>query len=345
MHNMVSIPTPAGSTHNHIPDAMPITNIKWRPAAAGGAGHGNTVLLSTSSEGLIQQWQTSTGKCLHSIKEDNGNMIYALDYAHDGLQFAVAGSDKHVYIYDETTKQLIHAMAEGAHHQPGHANRVFSVKFHPDDTNLLISGGWDRTLQLYDMREGQVVCSIFGPAISGDSLDIFGDMIVTGSNRNKDTVQIFSISRRQLIQNVDWEATAKKDFDAGFSLATKFSKPNPNLIFSGGAGKNEIKIFENNIDGSASMRILGTITDLESPCLCIDAAKNGESILFGLQDGSIYTVGYKIDDDMEGYEGYQGLLNSDRVEEYFAGKELNKPMTHPHKTVTTSEQQSEEMKE
>lgn len=129
---------------------------------------------------------------------------------------------------------------------------------------------------------GQVAFSIFGPDISGDSLDVHGDMIVTGSKRNKDTVQIFSISRRQLIQNVDWEATTKKDFDAGYALATKFSKPKPNLIFSGGAGKNEIKIFENNIDGSATMKILGTVSDLESPCLCIDASKNGESIVFGL---------------------------------------------------------------
>lgn len=26
---------------------------------------------------------------------------------------------------------------------PGHNNRVFAVKFVPDDFNLLLSGGWD----------------------------------------------------------------------------------------------------------------------------------------------------------------------------------------------------------
>lgn len=52
---------------------------------------------------------------MHTLKEDNGNMVYALDYAHDGLQFAVAGSDRKVYIYDETTKKLMHAMTEGPH--------------------------------------------------------------------------------------------------------------------------------------------------------------------------------------------------------------------------------------
>jgi len=39
-------------------------------------------------------------------------------------------------------------------------------------------------------------------------------------------------------------------------FGARFSKPNPNFIIAGGAGKNEVKIFENNADGSASFRIL-----------------------------------------------------------------------------------------
>ena len=53
---------------------------------------------------------------------------------------------------------------------------------------MLISGGWDRTIQIYDIREGRTVGSIYGPQISGDALDIYDDMIITGSNRNKDIV-------------------------------------------------------------------------------------------------------------------------------------------------------------
>jgi COMPASS component SWD3 len=64
---------------------------------------------------------------------------------------------------------------------------------------MIISGGWDRTIQLYDLRTGSVIDSIFGPCISGDSLDVFEDLIVAGSNRCKDVVQLFSLNKRQLI--------------------------------------------------------------------------------------------------------------------------------------------------
>lgn len=34
------------------------------------------------------------------------------------------------------------------HVTSGHSNKIFAVKFHPTDTNLLVSGGWDKTVQV-----------------------------------------------------------------------------------------------------------------------------------------------------------------------------------------------------
>ena len=123
------------------------------------------------------------------------------------------------------------------------------------------------------MREGRTVGSIYGPQVSGDALDIFDDMIVTGSNRNREIIQMFSLSKRQLIYNIDWESASRKDVESGYIFGCKFSKPHPNLIIAGGAGKNEVKIFENNADGSGNFRILANIHELESPCLSLDTSK------------------------------------------------------------------------
>lgn len=92
---------------------------------------------------------------------------------------------------------------------------------------------------------------------------------------------MFSFSKRALIYNIDWESSSRKDIEAGYVFGAKFSKPNPNLIIAGGAGKNEVKIFENNADGSATFRILANIHELESPCLSIDTARQGDTFAMG----------------------------------------------------------------
>ena len=135
------------------------------------------------------------------------------------------------------------------------------------------------------MREGRTVGSIYGPFVSGDSIDCFDDLIVAGSNRNKEVVQMFSLSKRALINNIDWESSSRKDVEAGYVYATRFSKPDPHFIIAGGGGKNEIKVFENNVDGSASMRIITHVSEIESPVLSLDTSKTGDNFAFGCQNG------------------------------------------------------------
>lgn len=114
---------------------------------------------------------------------------------------------------------------------------------------------------------------------------------------------MFSFSKRQLIHNIEWESSSRKDGEAGYVFGTRFSKPNPNLIIAGGAGKNEVKLFENNADGSATFRIVASIQDIETPCLSLDTAKTGDQFAFGCQDGRIYICAYKFEEGIE-FEGY-----------------------------------------
>lgn len=116
---------------------------------------------------------------------------------------------------------------------------------------------------------------------------------------------MFSLSQRKAIFNIDWESASRKDIESGYLFGCKFSKPHPNIIIAGGAGKNELKIFENNADGSANFRVLTHIHDLESPCLSLDVTKSGDNFAFGCQDGRVFLCNYKLEDggDFEGYNG------------------------------------------
>ena len=59
----------------------------------------------------------------------------------------------------------------------GHINRIFCIKAHPDDPNILVSGGWDGMIKIYDIRDKGPVGSMGGTMVSGDSIDIYDDMI------------------------------------------------------------------------------------------------------------------------------------------------------------------------
>ena len=74
----------------------------------------------------------------------------------------MAGSDRSIYVYDEIAKKLELSMRGRDLKTPGHQNRIFSIKCHPEDENILATAGWDRSVKIYDIRTKGPVASIGG---------------------------------------------------------------------------------------------------------------------------------------------------------------------------------------
>ncbi len=74
----------------------------------------------------------------------------------------------------------------------GHSNRIFALKFHPTNSNILVSGGWDSTVQIWDLAKRISIKSIYSPHICGDAIDIdfSGEKLLTGSYRRDDAIQV-----------------------------------------------------------------------------------------------------------------------------------------------------------
>ena len=66
-----------------------------------------------------------------------------------------------------------------------------------------------------------------------------------------------------------WDFSPIKDTEAGYIFAARFSNDG-NFVIAGGAGKNELRIFANNVDSSRSFKPLMEITGLPCPVYCID---------------------------------------------------------------------------
>lgn len=254
--------------------SLPTTSIRFRPITA--STRTKNVFLAANATGVIQHWHMTSGKCLHST-EDPGNQIYALDYNDDGSRFITAGKDRCIRVYEEATKSLICTMKGGSgygnHATPGHSNRIFSIKCVPNNDNLIISGGWDNTIQIWDIREGVSVRSIYGPHICGDSLDVCGNEILAGSWRPNNQLEIFDFGSGKKITDIPWLGGVNNSVFASVGqpacmlYAAQFSKEgNGHFIAAGGSGQNEAKIF----DHQNNNEVIGTITGLTRGIFAID---------------------------------------------------------------------------
>jgi COMPASS component SWD3 len=223
--------------------AMPATGVRWRPVT-GVRTH--TIVTFVSSDGSVSQYQMPSGKCVYNKIPVYRNELYCIDYEPEGDYFAVGGKNGRVYIIDDETKKITNDMHEGLKYISGHANRIFSCKFDANDRNCLVTGGWDRALYVHDLRTNGPVASIYGPLISGDSIDMLNGLILAGSHRGKEPLQVFDLGMRKMIYNIDWEISGSY-FDSAFLYGARFLTDNSDVVIAGGSG-GQVKMFEHSED-------------------------------------------------------------------------------------------------
>ena len=71
--------------------ALPTTSIRFRPSSE--ENKTKNVLIAANAAGSVQHWHMTSGKCLHSLFEEDKNQVYALDYDKNGTRFFTAGKD------------------------------------------------------------------------------------------------------------------------------------------------------------------------------------------------------------------------------------------------------------
>eukprot|EP00697_Spironema_sp_BW2_P016156 gnl/Spiro4/7282_TR3808_c0_g1_i1.p1 gnl/Spiro4/7282_TR3808_c0_g1~~gnl/Spiro4/7282_TR3808_c0_g1_i1.p1 ORF type:complete len:415 (+),score=48.95 gnl/Spiro4/7282_TR3808_c0_g1_i1:84-1328(+) len=255
-------------------NGLPMTCLRFRPHQPG--KQNRNVLLTANANGAVQHWHVFSGKNIHTVQEDDGQQVYAVDYNREGTQFASCGRDYAVRVYDEATKTCVVKMAGGPnHYPPGHSNRVFAVKFHPGSPQLLASGGWDNTIQIWDLRAAIPVRSIYGPHICGDSLDIANDTILTGSWTPRNQLQLWDFGTGNLIDNVPFQSGVITE--RCYLYAAQFSKRgNGDMIVAGGSGANECRVID-----TQSKQVLGNVTGLLKGVYGVDFSQDDSKLAVG----------------------------------------------------------------
>ncbi|KAI1863775.1 uncharacterized protein JN550_009475 [Neoarthrinium moseri] len=81
----------------------------------------------------------------------HGYEVLSLSIAADNARFASAGGDRSVFLWDVATAQTIRRLGGN---QQSHSGRINCVAFGGDDDALLVSGGLDTTVRVWDVRSG-----------------------------------------------------------------------------------------------------------------------------------------------------------------------------------------------
>jgi WD40 repeat protein len=266
--------------------ALPTTQLRWRPHSAQSKTKSVLISVNAESDGQVLHWHIKSGKCLHTITE-KGNQLFCMDYFNDGSQFATAGRDRLVRVYDEATKRLVQSLQSGdLKETAGHSNRIFSLKFHPLEPNILLSGGWDNTVQIWDTRMGHSVRSLWNCYLCGDAVDFSqdGSSILTGSWRTADALQLWDFATGKVAETIEWSSATMKStcmiFGAQFSKDAESS-----MIVAGGSQENEAKFFYR--QAGKPPVAFGALINMPKPVFSVDFSPNSRMAAIGSADGQV----------------------------------------------------------
>ncbi|XP_043212544.1 WD repeat-containing protein tag-125-like [Amphibalanus amphitrite] len=185
-------------------------------------------------------------KC-EKFAEENNNRINAIDLNMAGELLASGGKDLSLRIYDTQTKELIQEY-KGYHPSTpqkdsgGHALSVFCIKFHPDQRDVLLTGGWDDTIKIWDMRtDAGMIGSLGGPHICGEAIDIKGETVVTGSWKADQAIQLWDLRQRLPIKSLTTFRKTHVEGDNIYAVQFARSDPDGHHLLTAGSGTNSFQ--------------------------------------------------------------------------------------------------------
>ena len=151
----------------------------------------------------------------------------------------------------------------------------------------MLSGGWDNNVHLWDIRDKKSIGFIFGPNISGDTLDYKDNEILTGSHRNIDYLEKWDLGTRKRIDNISWDDQYYRE--GAYVYAAQFDKKFGNNVLAACSGINEVKMF----DGNQGNKEVFKAYAFEKGCYTVDFGNKQGLFAFAGGDGNIVVYNIK----------------------------------------------------
>lgn len=238
---------------------MPTICMKWHPYS----NYTVNLLYYAHVNGFIGVLDKQTlKKCIITQEKDE---ISCIDFSLDGSILASVGKDYQIKLYDSNLNNSSSfnklVKTYGANNSNGnsilnnltaafssilstsasssmssHSNRLQSVKFSNTSNDLLFTGGWDRTVKLWDKRTSNgYVNTLPGPFICGsDAIDVNDYLVLTASWVKENALELWDIR------------TCKKV--TTLNIADNSYKTETPLPDSSNSLRNKLKLKETNVN-------------------------------------------------------------------------------------------------
>lgn len=221
-----------------------ITTMQFRPEVPGAA---RNVLLVGCSDGNVSHWHMGGQKLLHTATEPD-NEVYAAAYCPDGKSYVTAGKDMDIRLYDEDRHALKATLVTGSDGvDRAHTSRINSLRWL--DHNTLVSAGWDRTVQVWDVRAARSQRYMYGPYVCGNGVDVLADgkTLVVGSTRTEEQLELWDLGEAKRNRVVPWPKEPRaNDPNAGEYVPTNvFSvEVSPDGKWVAAGGSTDFRVFD-----------------------------------------------------------------------------------------------------
>jgi WD40 repeat protein len=278
-------------------DTIAVMNLRWCPPP------NDMFMAATATGGILAIWQISQRVqelCACMRAEDDE--FYGLDWTIDGAKICVGGAAKTVKVYDPhcdmacVISEFETASLNGG--VSGHINRITAVKASPRESNIITSAAMDHTVQLWDLRQKNLVGACPGALVTGDALDIdaSGRYILTaGANMDGPRIDIWDMRTQTAVYRSMDTITGTTPTCVGFSSGSKY-------IHVGGSSANRAFVYRaphmscpaGQLLGDGPLPQMASISDVLLSFRCLGCASRSNTVAYGNNDGLVSIVDYSF---------------------------------------------------
>ncbi|XP_059050078.1 uncharacterized protein LOC131845078 [Achroia grisella] len=252
----------------------------------------------------------------------------SLGLSADQSKMVAGYADTSIKIYDMETQEAV--VTYKVHKlrlqfipkklQRAHFGQVCALRCHDEKPFLFASGGWDRTLRIWDTRcKVGCIMTFEGVNICSDAIDLNRDHCITGSWQPTEALVVWDLVARKRL-NIIRVQNRRPDIDGEYIYACRYWRsPQYNrkgkYAIIGGSGTNTVEVINlHNRYSACSYPAAGTVVALTSHENCI--AYGGTA--------SVFNIVSFHDPKHEKYDNFENFDDdyNERVVTLFDGDEI-----------------------